>query len=55
MPLEAHSRSGENLIADAFSFLVQITALSTTSLSSSILDYRRENGRTYHKFRDGSS
>ncbi|KAG7046329.1 methyltransferase domain-containing protein [Colletotrichum scovillei] len=26
---------------------------STASLSSSILDYRKENGRTYHKFRDG--
>ncbi|KAH7007549.1 S-adenosyl-L-methionine-dependent methyltransferase [Ilyonectria destructans] len=30
-----------------------ITELSTTSLNSSILDYRRENGRTYHKFHDG--
>ncbi|KAK1621931.1 S-adenosyl-L-methionine-dependent methyltransferase [Colletotrichum phormii] len=26
---------------------------STASLNSSILDYRKENGRTYHKFRDG--
>ncbi|KAF7556738.1 hypothetical protein G7Z17_g1251 [Cylindrodendrum hubeiense] len=26
---------------------------STASLNSSILDYRRENGRTYHKFHDG--
>ncbi|KAF9872291.1 hypothetical protein CkaCkLH20_10118 [Colletotrichum karsti] len=26
---------------------------STASLRSSILDYRKENGRTYHKFRDG--
>ncbi|KAM0421281.1 hypothetical protein ACHAPT_011003 [Fusarium lateritium] len=29
------------------------TASSTASLSSSILDYRKENGRTYHKFHDG--
>ncbi|KAK1654893.1 S-adenosyl-L-methionine-dependent methyltransferase [Colletotrichum phormii] len=28
-------------------------ASSTTSLSSSILDYRTENGRTYHKYKDG--
>ncbi|ESU14203.1 hypothetical protein FGSG_13239 [Fusarium graminearum PH-1] len=26
---------------------------STTSISSSILDYRRENGRTYHAYKDG--
>ncbi|KAL0930386.1 methyltransferase domain-containing protein [Colletotrichum truncatum] len=26
---------------------------STASMNSSILDYRRENGRTYHRFRDG--
>ncbi|RMJ19470.1 hypothetical protein BHE90_000263 [Fusarium euwallaceae] len=29
------------------------TASSTASLSSSILEYRKENGRTYHKFHDG--
>ncbi|KAK7409266.1 hypothetical protein QQX98_008576 [Neonectria punicea] len=29
------------------------TGSSTTSLNSSILEYRRENGRTYHKFHDG--
>ncbi|KAF6825075.1 methyltransferase domain-containing protein [Colletotrichum musicola] len=28
-------------------------ASTTASLSSSILDYRKENGRTYHRFRDG--
>jgi len=27
---------------------------SLTSLRSSILDYRRENGRTYHRLSDGS-
>ncbi|KAL6359643.1 hypothetical protein LRP88_07064 [Fusarium phalaenopsidis] len=26
---------------------------STQSLSSSIVDYRRENGRTYHRYKDG--
>ncbi|KAI5460200.1 S-adenosyl-L-methionine-dependent methyltransferase [Mariannaea sp. PMI_226] len=26
---------------------------STTSVASSILDYRRENGRTYHAYKDG--
>jgi SAM-dependent methyltransferase len=26
---------------------------STTSISSSILNYRRENGRTYHAYKDG--
>ncbi|EEU36688.1 uncharacterized protein NECHADRAFT_72681 [Fusarium vanettenii 77-13-4] len=29
------------------------TASSTQSLSASILDYRRENGRTYHRYKDG--
>ncbi|KAL0941929.1 uncharacterized protein CTRU02_204692, partial [Colletotrichum truncatum] len=28
-------------------------ASSTTSISSSILEYRNENGRTYHKYKDG--
>uniref|UniRef100_A0A0D2XJI7 Uncharacterized protein n=1 Tax=Fusarium oxysporum (strain Fo5176) TaxID=660025 RepID=A0A0D2XJI7_FUSOF len=27
---------------------------STASVSSSILNYRRENGRTYHAYKDGS-
>ncbi|OLN95723.1 hypothetical protein CCHL11_02734 [Colletotrichum chlorophyti] len=30
------------------------TASSTASLNSSILNYRKENGRTYHSFRDGN-
>ncbi|KAK1491252.1 methyltransferase domain-containing protein [Colletotrichum tamarilloi] len=29
-------------------------ASSTTSVTSSILEYRIENGRTYHKYKDGS-
>ncbi|KZL76533.1 methyltransferase domain-containing protein [Colletotrichum tofieldiae] len=28
-------------------------ASSTTSVTSSILEYRIENGRTYHKYKDG--
>ncbi|UQC84519.1 uncharacterized protein CLUP02_10016 [Colletotrichum lupini] len=31
----------------------QSGASSTSSLTSSILDYRIENGRTYHKYKDG--
>ncbi|QKD52025.2 S-adenosyl-L-methionine-dependent methyltransferase [Fusarium oxysporum Fo47] len=31
----------------------QDTASSTTSISSSILNYRHENGRTYHRYKDG--
>ncbi|GKT96558.1 methyltransferase domain-containing protein [Colletotrichum tofieldiae] len=30
-------------------------ASSSTSLSSSILQHRLENGRTYHKYKDGNS
>ncbi|KAJ0348868.1 hypothetical protein COL154_013689 [Colletotrichum chrysophilum] len=32
---------------------VQSIASSSTSVSSSILDYRIENGRTYHRYKDG--
>ncbi|KAF5013416.1 hypothetical protein FDECE_604 [Fusarium decemcellulare] len=39
--------------ADADSSLGSDTASSTESLRSSILDYRHENGRTYHKYKDG--
>jgi len=28
-------------------------ASSTTSIGASILDYRRENGRRYHAYKDG--
>jgi len=27
---------------------------STTSMASSIMKYRQENGRTYHSYKDGS-
>ncbi|KAK0381563.1 TAM domain methyltransferase [Colletotrichum limetticola] len=33
--------------------LFQSVASSTTSLSASILEYRVENGRTYHRYKDG--
>ncbi|OHW95814.1 methyltransferase domain-containing protein [Colletotrichum incanum] len=33
---------------------VDSTASSTTSLSSSILQHRIENGRTYHRYKDGN-
>lgn len=32
----------------------QSLATSSTSLAASILDYRIENGRTYHAYKDGS-
>ncbi|KAK1580171.1 S-adenosyl-L-methionine-dependent methyltransferase [Colletotrichum navitas] len=38
---------------DNDSSLGDVGAPSTFSLNSSILDYRKENGRTYHKYRDG--
>ncbi|KAH6970678.1 S-adenosyl-L-methionine-dependent methyltransferase [Ilyonectria sp. MPI-CAGE-AT-0026] len=38
---------------DADSSLGNDAASSTQSISSSILDYRRENGRTYHRYKDG--
>ncbi|KAH6983509.1 S-adenosyl-L-methionine-dependent methyltransferase [Ilyonectria sp. MPI-CAGE-AT-0026] len=38
---------------DGDSSLGDDTASSTQSVSSSILDYRRENGRTYHRYKDG--
>ncbi|KAI1028478.1 hypothetical protein LB503_002073 [Fusarium chuoi] len=39
--------------SDADSSLGADNASSTDSLRSSILDFRQENGRTYHAFRDG--
>ncbi|KAK4186210.1 secondary metabolism regulator LAE1 [Podospora australis] len=39
---------------DADSSLGEDPAESTASLTSSILRYRKENGRTYHAYRDGS-
>ncbi|KAK0636396.1 S-adenosyl-L-methionine-dependent methyltransferase [Bombardia bombarda] len=39
--------------SDSDSSLGNDVLSSTASMSSSILDYRRENGRTYHAYRDG--
>ncbi|TEA12661.1 Secondary metabolism regulator LAE1 [Colletotrichum sidae] len=38
---------------DDASALGSSVASSSTSLRSSILDYRQENGRTYHRYKDG--
>jgi SAM-dependent methyltransferase len=38
---------------DTDSSLGEEVLSSTTSISSSILNYRRENGRTYHAYKDG--
>ncbi|KAK7583027.1 hypothetical protein V3481_012321 [Fusarium oxysporum f. sp. vasinfectum] len=43
----------DNDAGDQDSSLGDETASSTASLRSSILDYRHENGRTYHRFKDG--
>ncbi|KAM0345007.1 hypothetical protein ACHAPU_006890 [Fusarium lateritium] len=52
--VEAHPIvDAEDNHSDADSSLGTDNASSTDSLRSSILDYRQENGRTYHAFRDG--
>ncbi|KAF4336903.1 hypothetical protein FBEOM_9226 [Fusarium beomiforme] len=51
-PLELGNKGVED-VADQDSSLGDETASSTASLRSSILDYRHENGRTYHRFKDG--
>ncbi|KAI8710482.1 hypothetical protein NCS52_01565200 [Fusarium sp. LHS14.1] len=43
----------EDAADDRDSSLGDDTTSSTESLRSSILDYRRENGRTYHRYKDG--
>ncbi|KAK7418289.1 hypothetical protein QQX98_004074 [Neonectria punicea] len=43
----------ENVVDDTDSSLGQDVTSSTESLRSSILDYRHENGRTYHRYKDG--
>ncbi|KAK0373896.1 hypothetical protein CLIM01_08747 [Colletotrichum limetticola] len=45
--------AAEEVTDDDSSATGQSVASSSTSLSSSILDYRLENGRTYHKYKDG--
>ncbi|OHF01203.1 TAM domain methyltransferase [Colletotrichum orchidophilum] len=44
----------ENIESDAASDLGSSVASSSTSVSSSVLEYRMENGRTYHAYKDGS-
>ncbi|KAI3548638.1 hypothetical protein CSPX01_03067 [Colletotrichum filicis] len=43
----------QNRYLDRFSQPAQSLASSTTSLSSSIFNHRVENGRTYHRYKDG--
>ncbi|KAI6765901.1 hypothetical protein HG530_006971 [Fusarium avenaceum] len=44
----------DNSLNDAHSALVDDAGSDTTSLRSSILQYREENGRTYHAYKDGA-
>ncbi|KAF4952433.1 hypothetical protein FSARC_12628 [Fusarium sarcochroum] len=43
----------EEILDDNDSSLGDDVASSTQSISSSILNYRHENGRTYHRYKDG--
>ncbi|RSL84998.1 hypothetical protein CEP52_016280 [Fusarium oligoseptatum] len=43
----------DDVTYDQDSALGDDTASSTESLRSSIIDYRQENGRTYHRYKDG--
>ncbi|KAF0331742.1 methyltransferase domain-containing protein [Colletotrichum asianum] len=49
-PIELVPEEGAD---DGASELGQSVASSSTSVTSSILGYRTENGRTYHKYKDG--
>ncbi|KAI8715715.1 hypothetical protein NCS52_01079800 [Fusarium sp. LHS14.1] len=51
---EAEIVPDEALIEEEESSLGEETVSSTQSLSSSIVDYRRENGRTYYRYKDGT-
>ncbi|KAF5667186.1 methyltransferase [Fusarium heterosporum] len=51
VPLEVDEDSANNSDADS-SFQSQ-NGTSTSSINSSILKYRQENGRTYHAYKDG--
>ncbi|KAK2000318.1 methyltransferase [Colletotrichum falcatum] len=46
--------SAEDATDDASSVTGESVASSTTSVSDSIREYRQENGRTYHKYKDGN-
>ncbi|WDK21026.1 methyltransferase domain-containing protein [Colletotrichum graminicola] len=45
--------TAEEILDDNISLAESDTALSSTSVTSSVYDYRVENGRTYHKYKDG--
>ncbi|KAK2006642.1 methyltransferase domain-containing protein [Colletotrichum eremochloae] len=45
--------AAEDVPDDGASLNHESIVSSTTSVTSSVLDYRIENGRTYHKFKDG--
>ena len=50
----SYSSSGKGIIcAPNFNILIYGYRSSTTSLASSVRQYRQENGRTYHSFREG--
>ncbi|KAF4442945.1 hypothetical protein F53441_11589 [Fusarium austroafricanum] len=51
VPLEVDQDPAEN--TDTNSFFESLEGSSTSSISSSILKYRQENGRTYHTYKDG--
>jgi len=53
-PLVADENAGEDVLDDGDSALGLGGTSDTTSLRSSILKYRQENGRTYHAYKDGS-
>ncbi|KAF4773839.1 hypothetical protein HER10_EVM0005210 [Colletotrichum scovillei] len=50
---ERDNIAADEITDDDASATGQSVASSSTSLSSSIFDYRLENGRTYHKYKDG--
>ncbi|KAK1574593.1 methyltransferase domain-containing protein [Colletotrichum navitas] len=45
--------AADNVSDDDASLNRESIASSTTSVTSSVLDYRIENGRTYHRYKDG--
>jgi len=53
MPICA-AQPGHQVTVNADISRLQNAVSSTKSVSSSILNYRIENGRSYHAFRDGS-
>ncbi|KAJ0166076.1 hypothetical protein CTA2_8820 [Colletotrichum tanaceti] len=52
-PLEADNANGNDVNDDADSAMGVSVLESSGSMTSSIMQYREENGRTYHAYRDG--